>query len=50
MMDILQAMRERHSVRSYTSQPIEQEKRTRLVELADQVNKNSGLSMQGYIR
>lgn len=46
MMDILQAMRERHSVRSFTSRPIEQEKRTRLVELADQVNKASGLSMQ----
>lgn len=46
MMDMLQAMQERHSVRSFTNQPIEQEKRTRLVELANQINKDSGLSMQ----
>lgn len=45
-MDMLQAMRERHSVRNFTNQPIEQEKREQLIELVDQVNKVSGLSMQ----
>lgn len=45
-MDALQVMHERHSVCSFTDKPIEQEKRTRLVELAEQVNKDSGLSMQ----
>ena len=45
-MNELQAMRERHSVRSFTSQPIEQEKRERLLELASQLNDASGLSLQ----
>ena len=45
-MNDLQAMRERHSVRSFTSQLIEQEKRGRLLELVNQLNEASGLSMQ----
>lgn len=42
-MDILQAIQERHSVRVYKDQPIEEEKRTKLQDLAGACNAESGL-------
>ena len=45
-MDILQAMQQRHSVRAYTEQKIEEEKRHRLDELIEACNKESGLHIQ----
>ena len=45
-MDILELMNERHSVRQYTEQKIEDEKRRILDELAEELNMKSGLHMQ----
>ncbi len=42
-MDILQAIQERHSVRVYKDQPIEEEKRAKLQDLAEACNAESGL-------
>ena len=46
MIDIQQAIAERHSVRSYTDRPIEQEKRDELQALVSELNAQSGLRMQ----
>lgn len=46
MMEIKQAMEERHSVRRYTDQPIEAEKREVLDAMAKQINAESGLHIQ----
>lgn len=45
-MDILQAMKERHSVRAYTGQKIESEKRKQLDALIRAYNEESGLHIQ----
>lgn len=45
-MDIIEAMRERHSVRSYTGAPIETEKAAQLRRLTEEYNKESGLHIQ----
>lgn len=45
-MDILQAMKERHSVRAYTGQKIESEKRKQLDALIRACNEESGLHIQ----
>lgn len=44
-MDLMQAIRERHSVRSYTTQPIEKEKVDELNALIDKCNAESGLGL-----
>lgn len=43
---IMQLMKERHSVRQYTSQPIEQEKRDVLCKLVREINESEGLNIQ----
>jgi len=45
-MDIMQAMRERHSVRSYIDKKIEDEKVVQLNNMIDECNKQSGLNIQ----
>lgn len=45
-MDILQAMQERHSVRAYTDQKIEEEKRQKLDALIRECNVQGGLDIQ----
>lgn len=45
-MDILQAIRQRHSVRAYTGQRIEEEKRRELDRLVSECNEESGLHIQ----
>ena len=45
-MDLLQAMRERHSVRTYTAQKIEEEKRRNLDALIAACNEDGGLHIQ----
>lgn len=45
-MDIMDIMEQRHSVRQYTEQKIETEKRIILNELVTEINKDSGLHMQ----
>ena len=45
-MEIIEVMRDRHSVRQYTDQRIEDEKRKKLMELLDTCNKESGMHMQ----
>ena len=45
-MDILEIMRNRHSVRQYKEQPIEASKRGLINEWIEEVNKESGLSIQ----
>lgn len=45
-MDILELMKSRHSVRQYTNKSIEPEKRTELIKLAEECNKESGLNIQ----
>lgn len=42
----IQAIRDRHSVRTYTSAPIEQDKLNALTALADQINRETGLHLQ----
>ena len=45
-MDLFQAMQERHSVRSYTDQPIEGEVKEKLEHFIGECNRESGLHMQ----
>lgn len=45
-MEILEIMKQRHSVRSYTDEPIEEEKRKVLNELVATVNDEAGLHIQ----
>ncbi len=45
-MDLLQAMQERHSVRIYTGQEIEEEKRMKLNAMIGECNEESGLNIQ----
>ena len=45
-MDLLEAIKERHSVRSYLDKPIEGEIKDELVSFIDEVNKESGLHIQ----
>lgn len=45
-MDLLQAMRDRHSVRSYTSKPIDGEVKEKLSAIIAQCNAESGLHIQ----
>lgn len=45
-MDLLQAMKERHSVRSYSSKKIEGEVKEKLQSFIKECNKESGLNMQ----
>ncbi len=45
-MELLELMKSRHSVRQYLDKEIEVEKRKKLQELLEKVNKESGLSMQ----
>lgn len=45
-MELLELMKSRHSVRQYTPAPIEDEKRTALNALAEELNKKSGLHIQ----
>ncbi len=44
-MDIIQAIEERHSVRAYTTQRIEEEKRQRLQTVVDECNAEGGLNI-----
>lgn len=45
-MDIVQAIKERHSVRAYTGKKIEEEKRRKLDALIEEYNEESGLHIQ----
>ena len=45
-MDIIQAIRERHSVRAYSGRKIEEEKRRKLDALIEACNEESGLHIQ----
>lgn len=45
-MDILEIMKQRHSVRRYTQKPIEQEKRSVLDSLVSEINQETGLHIQ----
>ena len=45
-MEILEIMQQRHSVRQYTDQAIEPEKRTVLDALTQEINRKAGLSVQ----
>lgn len=45
-MEILELMKQRHSVRQYTTQPIEQEKRMVLDTLTEQIDRENGLHIQ----
>lgn len=45
-MDILEIMKQRHSVRRYTQKPIEQEKRSVLDSLVSEINRETGLHIQ----
>lgn len=45
-MELLELMAQRHSVRQYTSRPIEPEKRADLDALAAQINQETGLHIQ----
>ena len=45
-MDLIQAMQERHSVRAYTGQRIEDAKRKKLDDLIRECNQESGLHIQ----
>lgn len=45
-MDIIQAIRQRHSIRHYSNKPIETEKIKRLNSLVEQYNQESGLNIQ----
>lgn len=45
-MEALEIMKQRHSVRQYTAQPIEKEKRALLDELAEKINQKTGLHIQ----
>lgn len=45
-MELFEAMRERHSVRSYQSRPIEEETKDKLQTFIEQCNRESGLHIQ----
>lgn len=45
-MDLMTAMRERHSVRAYLDRPIEADKREKLSAFIEECNAESGLNMQ----
>lgn len=45
-MDIMEIMKQRHSVRQYTGRPIEREKRAELDALTAQINQENGLHIQ----
>ena len=45
-MDLLQAMKERHSVRSYANRPIERETKENLQNYIEECSKESGLHLQ----
>lgn len=45
-MDILELMKKRHSVRSYTARAIEDEKRNELNSLISEINNEAGLNIQ----
>ncbi len=45
-MDIMEAMRQRHSVRRYENRPLDEEAARTLEELVAAVNKESGLHIQ----
>lgn len=45
-MDFMEAMKERHSVRSYSEKAIEGDVKTELLSYIDQCNRESGLHMQ----
>lgn len=45
-MELLEIMRQRHSVRRYTDRPVEQEKRDILDTLANEINQKAGLHIQ----
>lgn len=47
-MELLELMKNRHSVRQYKEQPVEQEKRERINALIRELNADSGLSMQAF--
>lgn len=47
-MDTLQLMKDRHSVRQYINQPIEQDKRLVINKLIKEINEESGLQMQVF--
>lgn len=46
MISLMEAMEQRHSVRSYTDEPLSAEVRRKLQEMIDQVNEEGGLSIQ----
>lgn len=45
-MTLIEAIKERHSVRQYTDQPIEEEKLEQLQTLIDEINEEAGLHLQ----
>ena len=45
-MEILEVMKQRHSVRQYSEQPIEQEKRSILDALVEEINQETGMHIQ----
>lgn len=45
-MEILEIMKQRHSVRQYIDKPIEQEKRSALDRLVNEINQKTGLHIQ----
>lgn len=45
-MEIWEIMRQRHSVRQYSEQPIEQEKRSLLDALVEEINQETGMHIQ----
>lgn len=45
-MEILEIMKQRHSVRQYSEQPIEQEKRSILEALVEEINQETGMHIQ----
>ncbi len=47
-MDIIELMKERHSVRQYKSEPIEEEKKEEIRSLANEIGFESGLSFQVF--
>lgn len=47
-MDMLELMKERHSVRQYKTQPIEQDKRAQIDHCIAKINEESGLQIQAF--
>lgn len=45
-MELLDLMKQRHSVRQYTDRPIEAEKRTVLNDMIAEINRNANLHIQ----